>query len=360
MAKPGDIVRFLNSVGGGRVTRVDGQIAYVDEDGFETPVLARECVVVGTADDEPKAPKAAKAPKASKPQAAEYSGPAPAPRREADPDPAPVIETAGGDVPNIVLAFLPTDSKRLSDTDYEARLVNDSNYYLSVAFLSRPDGDSSWTLRRATTVEPGYEVLLEQIGHAGIQQLGRVAIQCIAFKQGRDFQLQDPVSVEHRVDTTKFFKLHCFQPNPYFDTPVLAFPIVTDGKPYRRVDLAAAIAAASEPKPKKDDRPARRPVSKTAPTDGPLVVDLHLTELVDNTAGLTPADMLNIQVEKFRSVMDAHLRRRGTRIVFIHGKGEGVLRQALLKELGYRYKTCAWHDASFREYGYGATEVVIK
>lgn len=46
MAKIGDTVRFLNTVGGGRITRIEGQIAYVDEDGFETPVLLREIVVV--------------------------------------------------------------------------------------------------------------------------------------------------------------------------------------------------------------------------------------------------------------------------------------------------------------------------
>ena len=47
----GDIVRFLNAVGGGRVAKIQGQVAYVvDEDGFETPVLLRECVVVGSGD----------------------------------------------------------------------------------------------------------------------------------------------------------------------------------------------------------------------------------------------------------------------------------------------------------------------
>lgn len=45
--KIGDMVRYLNAVGGGRVVRIAGDIAYVDEDGFETPVLMRECVVVG-------------------------------------------------------------------------------------------------------------------------------------------------------------------------------------------------------------------------------------------------------------------------------------------------------------------------
>ena len=53
MAQTGDMVRFLNSVGGGRIVRIEDNIAYVDEDGFETPVLLKECVVVAPA--QPKA-----------------------------------------------------------------------------------------------------------------------------------------------------------------------------------------------------------------------------------------------------------------------------------------------------------------
>ena len=90
-----------------------------------------------------------------------------------------------------------------------------------------------------------------------------------------------------------------------------------------------------------------------------LEVDLHINELVDNTNGLSRADMLNRQIDEFRTVMDANLRNHGRKIVFIHGKGEGVLRNALLKELSHRYKGHDVSDASFREYGFGATQVII-
>lgn len=40
--------------------------------------------------------------------------------------------------------------------------------------------------------------------------------------------------------------------------------------------------------------------------------------------------------------------------------GEGVLRNAILKELKYKYKNCDVQDASFREYGFGATQVTIR
>ncbi len=48
------------------------------------------------------------------------------------------------------------------------------------------------------------------------------------------------------------------------------------------------------------------------------------------------------------------------KIVFIHGKGDGVLRKAIEKELKTRYKQYYYQDASFREYGFGATMVTIK
>ncbi|MCH5238546.1 MAG: hypothetical protein J1E95_12265, partial [Muribaculaceae bacterium] len=47
MAKIGDRVRFLNATGGGLITRIDGKTVYVeDQDGFESPVLLKDVVVV--------------------------------------------------------------------------------------------------------------------------------------------------------------------------------------------------------------------------------------------------------------------------------------------------------------------------
>ena len=90
-----------------------------------------------------------------------------------------------------------------------------------------------------------------------------------------------------------------------------------------------------------------------------LEVDLHVDELLDTTAGLEAKDILEYQMKVFRETMDAELKHRGRKIVFIHGKGEGVLRSAILKELKTRYRQCRYQDASFREYGYGATMVTI-
>ena len=47
----GATVRFLNATGGGRVARIQGDTAWVeDEDGFEIPTSIKECVIVEAGD----------------------------------------------------------------------------------------------------------------------------------------------------------------------------------------------------------------------------------------------------------------------------------------------------------------------
>ena len=85
MAKVNDIVRFLNATGGGRISRIEAGIAYVeDADGFEQPVLLRECVVV----DE------------SKPKATAYDRPL-VPPKSKEQKPATAPKPAASDMPVI-------------------------------------------------------------------------------------------------------------------------------------------------------------------------------------------------------------------------------------------------------------------
>jgi dsDNA-specific endonuclease/ATPase MutS2 len=88
-------------------------------------------------------------------------------------------------------------------------------------------------------------------------------------------------------------------------------------------------------------------------------VDLHVNEILESTAGMSAKDILDYQLKVFSDTMEKYKNDKGRRIVFIHGKGEGVLRNALLQELKSKYRRCTYQDASFREYGFGATMVKI-
>ena len=110
---------------------------------------------------------------------------------------------------------------------------------------------------------------------------------------------------------------------------------------------------------KSADMPLRKPVVKHAEKTAIVEVDLHASALLDTTAGLTSSEILDYQLGKVRETLDQYRHAKGRKIVFIHGKGEGVLRNALLKEIRDKYKNCSCQDASFREYGFGATMVTV-
>lgn len=370
--KTGDTVRFLNTTGGGRVSRVDGRMAYVvDEDGFETPVLTGELVVVASAAETQAriADTMPSTPAMPRPMAAAAPKAPAVPSKETPPRfPAPMAPTAEetdyGDKLNVVLAYEPHDIKALSTTGFDAFLVNDSNYYLSLAYMLSEDGND-WELIHQTVVEPNTQALLDEIDREKLARMSHIALQFVAFKVDRAFQSKMPVWSERKLDLTKFFKLHSFKPNTYFDTDVLAIDIVTDDRPAIPQENAPVEELRKALAEKQRERPTRRPVTRrpkkvARERDGVLEVDLHIDELLDSTRGMSPADILNYQIDTFRRVMDDNASAHGKKIVFIHGKGEGVLRQALAKELAHRYKMHTVQDASFREYGFGATQVTIR
>lgn len=113
---------------------------------------------------------------------------------------------------------------------------------------------------------------------------------------------------------------------------------------------------------KKEKETSRR---KTVPTVKPkerhtpkFEVDLHIHQLTDSTQGMTNFDMMNLQLDTARRQLEFAIRKRIPKMVFIHGVGEGVLRQELETLLG-RYNNVQYYDADYKTYGIGATEVRI-
>lgn len=348
--KIGDKVRFLSEVGGGIVKEFRGKdiVLVEDEDGFDIPMPLRECVVIDTDDYNMKRKSA------------------PQPTREPEPVRKTEVEkpvtyrpaeTREGETLNVVLAYVPEDVKAISTTAFDAYLVNDSNYYLYYTYLNAEG--AAWKVRAHGLLEPNTKELLETFAKDRLNDLEHVAVQLIPFKPERTFLMKPGANVELRIDTVKFYKLHTFRESVYFEEPALIYDIVRNDVPVKQVfvsadDIKEALLqkrAVDEPAPQPKKQPVRQEI---------VEVDLHAAELLDSTAGMSNAEILNYQLDKFREVMEQYKGRRGQKIVFIHGKGDGVLRKAVIDELKYKYKTCTYQDASFREYGFGATMVTVR
>lgn len=89
-------------------------------------------------------------------------------------------------------------------------------------------------------------------------------------------------------------------------------------------------------------------------------VDLHIHELLDRHEGMTPTEIISIQLEHFERMLRNAEEHKTQRVIFIHGVGQGVLRAEIRKMLNQFYPHCEFLDAPYHIYGYGATEVRIR
>ncbi|WP_299110308.1 Smr/MutS family protein [uncultured Winogradskyella sp.] len=106
---------------------------------------------------------------------------------------------------------------------------------------------------------------------------------------------------------------------------------------------------------KRTSAPTVKPKERNAPK---FEVDLHIHHLTKSSRGMSNFDMLNLQLDTARGQLEFAIRKRIPKIVFIHGKGEGVLKQEL-ETLFSRYNNVRFYDADYKTYGLGATEVSI-
>lgn len=357
MIQKGDTVRFLNAVGGGLVVRVDEakKMLYVeDADGFEIPVFERECVMVGAVNKDTNFPVKDFSAKSASSSVVKSEIPAP---RVDKPDVRfdSVVETPEGEILKAFLAFFPVEIKQLQTTSYDCYLVNDSNYFLYYSILNSDNG--KWKSVSNGLIEPNMQESLATITKEQLNDWENLRVQLIPFKQAKVFTVQDVVDVTLKLNAVKFYKLHSFVDTDYFDEPCFLVDIISAKENKMLMEISAADIKKALFAKEELGRPR---IVKVAQKPDVIEVDLHINELLDSTAGLSNAAMLQCQLDKFHEVIRENKNLKGQKIVFIHGKGEGVLRKEIEKLLKTVYKNYYFQDASFREYGFGATMVTIK
>ena len=323
-----------------------------DADGFEVPALARECVVIEAVNQKTNFPVKDFSSKSN-------TTPVELSKEVEIEEPVkqePIVETAEGEVLNAFLAFFPKDIKRLETSGYECYLVNDSNYFLFYNFVTGEDNN-----RRSIangTIEPNMQEFISEIEKSQLNDWEKVRVQIIPFKKDKIYTEQDALDFMLKINTVKFYKLHSFTETDYFDDPCMLIDL-TEERNHSRLrevspeEIRQVIHQKSQP-------PLRPRILNKLPQKEIIEVDLHINTLLDSTAGMTNAEMLSYQMDTFHRILEENKNKKGQKIVFIHGKGEGVLRTEIEKQLKSRYKGYLFQDASFREYGFGATMVIIR
>jgi hypothetical protein len=280
-----------------------------------------------------------------------------------------INQKKGGDAPDFIFAALPDKPGNPPEGKILLYLVNDCNFTLIYHFATKMQGQ--YTTVDAGLLEPNTKVELEQIQPGGIGEMPGYCFQLLYFKKSAS-ALEEPVQKEIRISPVRFYNSSSFVKNDYFSTPALLIRLVdhplkaeleklTD-KDFRQVTLTKESKKEfAVPRLQRGTDMRSLVANEGQQRKSDLVeIDLHVHQLIDDTRGLTNTDMLKLQMDTFRKELDGAIGSGVKKIVFIHGVGDGVLKNELRRELGRKYSKYPYQDASFREYGFGATMVILR
>lgn len=344
MIKIGDRVRFLNDVGGGVVTgfvnkttvNVEGQ------DGFEIPYPISQLVNLSESE---------RIEKGLEPVLEESTVKVehlPEPQKQEG------MKLAGKESPDFYFCFVPDDSKNPLAGETGLWLINDSNF--TVLYHYSHFKAEKFDSVKYGSVQSNSKVELESIDQNDLTDLPDFVFQLLYFSD-KDAELMPAVNKKFKISPVKFYKEKSFQSNVFFRKNALVLQITPN---ILQTELNKLTSDDFQKVVKSKEVIQKQKITIKKNLDETVEVDLHIHELLDDTKGLSNREILEIQLEKVESEMKNAIQTRVNRIVFIHGLGQGVLKQEVTKLLKSKFSKYYFQDASFKEYGYGATMVILR
>jgi hypothetical protein len=354
--KVGDRVKFLNEKGGGVVSKIiDSKMVNVTiEEGFEIPVLMTELLRIDT-----EAP---------------YDSPKHMFREDFDTEinattePEFILEntsipvtlnSARGSVPEgLFLAFVPRDQKWLIMGMLDIYMINHTrSEILYSIFLENENG--TFTGFDYGSCLPESMILLESIERDHLPKWSKGIVQAI-FHPEESEVVYAPGNSGFKLKLPRFYLENSYQDSAIMTDKCILISLIP-------LSTVGIISGSETPLKETREVPVldateQKPVNiidrhKTSPAEA--VVDLHIEELSNNPQTMDSSEILNTQINYFTRCLENGIHNNLTKIIFIHGVGTGVLKTAM-KEILKDYQNVEYRDASMRDFGYGALEVVIR
>jgi len=324
----GDRVRFLNETGEGKVSRIkDKFTVFVEmQDGFEIPYPASQLVPIHT-------------------------------ELIIDRDTENIELSPEAQLTDAVYFIVEPDHELASlRSDYRIYLFNASSFNMLYSY-SIKDGEYYQTLKHGE-IGAYQKVLLKQVKLQYFKDHSYHKIDCLLFKNGF-FKAQLPIAEIVFVNDWTLAEAKPIK-HEEFEHPVYGFILKEEFLSTREIEQSLTpedimrVKSIKEFKSKASISKSKKDYLKSLEKE----VDLHIEELVANTNGLSNYEMLNIQLERFEKELDLAISKNMKKIIFIHGVGNGRLKQEILSVLKAT-RGITYHDASYKDYGFGATQVNI-
>lgn len=348
--KKGDKVKFLNENDYGTVTRVmgNGVVMVLNSDDFEVPAQASQLIL------DPSTAASSAAPKAVEVDSTQAKVTVRVDAKK--PEQARPQQHSQGEI-SLLAGFVPASAKALDQCDLDFYLVNDSDYRICYNFV-KPVAGSTLMETISGILEPDTKEFVETIARRDVGNLSWYKFQLL-FSRDKDSEILPPQEAELKLHAPKFYQTNYYKVNDYFDENAVVMPV------YQRGSMAEAIRNMQEsgfdPYQKESLEVRHQAIRQKVKRSDKEVVDLHLTEIIEDERGMSPKEKLDYQIKVFRDKLDEYIKDpKVQKVVFIHGKGNGTLKLEVRKCLDRHYKRLEYQDASFEEYGGGATLVYVK
>ena len=348
--KIGDKVRFLNEVGGGRITSVVNKdmVNVETDDGFEVPTMINNLIVVNSPDIY-ESGRSRNTGTLSKPDQFVAKKPA----KPEEPWFSDKNQVTGKDELQFLFVLVPEVPSSPPTGNISMYLVNNCNDTLLFRFSQKTK--YNYETVAAGSASPNSKVYLGLIKPEMLADLPVYCFQWLNFRK-RSKELETFQQKEITLSAVKFYKPNTFVVTRLFKVPVMVIqlhenPLKAELEKLSEHDFQEAVL---QKEPRKREQPVVLPDSEL------IEIDLHIHELLDNFNNMTNAEMLAVQLNKFHEELARAISSGAKKIVFIHGVGNGTLKNELRRELQRKYSKYPSQDASFREYGYGATMVILR
>ena len=350
--KIGEKVNFLNENGGGKVLKIiDSKLVLIEtHEGFEMPVLGTELISDYRAQEE------------IKPQTEFFENKYIDINKTEEEE---VVENVSEINPwgsvreekGIYFAFEPHEQQWVLTGDIDIFIVNHTSYDILYSLFMEVDGQLEGV--DFSSVPPDSKINIATINRDEIENWIKGYVQ-ILFHSDMVKKVYFPLHSVIDAKANRFFKEGSYRSNTLLDgkailmsiAPENTLEVVTNSGNENKFGskTKAGIAEAVKDKPL---------IDKHKRALGEAVVDLHIAELLDNILGLSSHDMLTTQIDYFKKALESAMTNDYSKVTFIHGVGNGVLKNSIISELE-NYRNTQNQMASISKFGVGAFDVLIE
>ncbi len=329
----GDRVRLIHSSEEGVITRIlENRMVEVEiEDGFHIPVKISEIVVISQEENR---------------QFGKYKNLTNDVKTAEEPK---TVAHKG-----IFWAILP-----INDQKYSAYLVNNTDFDLPFSYGEEQNGVYKGVI--CQILKSRNYLKIKEVSLGEFDQWGVLVFQFLFFTHGTQV-LREPLLKRMRLRAATFFKSKSTA--PLLNKEGYVVQIDQDEKT-TPVEVTVEKAPVIDPIALKEQMLTPKivepsPKIETLVKKPAMEVDLHIEVLHNNVGNLNSSEILQIQIAAFEKNFENALASGMNEIVFIHGVGNGTLRQEIQKRLSNNPAIKFFQDAKKEKFGYGATLVAFK